>query len=1120
MRFTRLVERSLTFYWRTNVAVVAGVAAAVTVLSGALLVGDSVRGSLRDLVLGRLGRTDQVIASSDFFRERLADDLRADAGFAGFDGVCPLITVQGFATDQATGRRASRVAVYGVDDRFWRFHGVGDGRGPGSRDVLLSPALARDLGVSVGGTVLIRVERPSAIPIESLHGRKEDVGRTLRLTVQAVVAPADLGEFSVQPQQADVRAAFVSLRRLQQDLDRRDRVNALLVSTNRGASEGGVQALETLVRRRAEGEDVGLTLRALVPQQVLSVESDGGLVSETRAAAARAAAEELGMPAWPVLTYLATSFQSGSRHVPYSLVTALDLSTIAPGIESKPSGLPPIVLNDWAARDLAAKVGDPLTLEYEVWEDPGRLMTRTAAFQIAGIVPIAGAAADRDLAPVYPGITDSENLRDWDPPFPLDVGRIRPIDEDYWREHRTTPKAFIPLAVGQALWRSRYGALTSIRIAPGPGTSVADAHDLYAQRLREKLDPLAMGLSVHDVRADALAASRGATDFAEYFTYFSFFLVVSSLLLAALFFKLGVEQRGREVGLLRALGFTTALVSRFLVAEAVVLAVLGGGIGVLGAVGYGHLMMAGLRTWWFDAVGTTALTLHVTSTSLIVGAASGVIAAVTCIRWTLRSLARFSERSLLSGQLTVDPSMAPGRHAPPSVPLVGAIVSGALGVLLLAGPLTGFVDRTGAFFGAGSLLLVSCLCWLTFRLRRPSRALLGGHGWWAVARLGFRSAAYRPGRSVLSVAVIASATFILISVDAFRRDDRAAPADRHSGTGGYLLQVDSMLPIVHDPNSRDGRQLLGLSGIEGATVVPFRVRPGDDTSCLNLYEPRHPRILAASAGFLAADRFAFQGSLGQTDEERGNPWLLLQRDEPDGAIPVVADANSMTYVLHRKLGDEIVVALGDRPLRLRLVAALADSIFQGELVMSEVNFLRLFPEQEGYRFLLVDAPRDREGAVITALEDRLRDFGADAVPTADRLAEFHKVENTYLSTFQTLGGLGLLLGTIGLATVLLRNVLERRRELALLGALGYSRAHVFVIVIAENALLLVWGLVSGAVCALVAIAPAAADRGGRLPTSAGGWLLMFAVLATGLAASVVATRVAVQARLLDALRGE
>ena len=148
----------------------------------------------------------------------------------------------------------------------------------------------------------------------------------------------------------------------------------------------------------------------------------------------------------------------------------------------------------------------------------------------------------------------------------------------------------------------------------------------------------------------------------------------------------------------------------------------------------------------------------------------------------------------------------------------------------------------------------------------------------------------------------------------------------------------------------------------------------------------------------------------------------------------------MTYVLHKTLGDEIVLAHGDRPIRLRLVAALADSVFQGELLMSEANFVRLFPEQQGYRFLLVDAP-----AAQAADGRRRRSRAAPATsartpcPTAQRLAEFHAVENTYLSTFQTLGGLGLLVGTVGLAAVLLRNVLERRRELALLRAVGYGR---------------------------------------------------------------------------------
>jgi ABC-type antimicrobial peptide transport system permease subunit len=211
--------------------------------------------------------------------------------------------------------------------------------------------------------------------------------------------------------------------------------------------------------------------------------------------------------------------------------------------------------------------------------------------------------------------------------------------------------------------------------------------------------------------------------------------------------------------------------------------------------------------------------------------------------------------------------------------------------------------------------------------------------------------------------------------------------------------------------------------------------------------------------------------------------------------------------LHLKLGDELTVNASDgAPIRLRVVAALADSVFQSELLMSEANFKKLFPDQEGYRFFL-------------ALEDKLSDFGFDAIGTEEKLAGFHRVENTYLSTFQTLGGLGLLLGTLGLATVLLRNVLERRRELALMRAVGYRSTHLSLMVIAENALLLGCGLLTGVLCALLAIIPAIAARGGRLSAVSLG-LLLLAVLLTGLAASLVAVRAAVRAPLLPALRTE
>jgi hypothetical protein len=246
----------------------------------------------------------------------------------------------------------------------------------------------------------------------------------------------------------------------------------------------------------------------------------------------------------------------------------------------------------------------------------------------------------------------------------------------------------------------------------------------------------------------------------------------------------------------------------------------------------------------------------------------------------------------------------------------------------------------------------------------------------------------------------------------------------------------------------------------------------------------------------------------------------LTRALPDSVIPIAADANSLTYVLHKQLGDEIVLAHGGRPVRLRLVAALKDSVFQGELLMAEANFVALFPEQQGYRFLMIDVPAGKAGEVSEAIERGAGDLGADAVPTAQRLTELHAVENTYLSTFQTLGGLGLLVGTVGLAAVLLRNVLERRRELALLRAVGYGRAHLFAIILSENAVLLGWGLAAGALSALVAVAPAALERGARLPLTTGGWLLLLAVLGAGLVSSLIATRAALRAPLVAALRTE
>src|SRR5882762_3808275 len=197
MHSAQLIKRSLSYYWRTNLAVVLGVATAVAVLAGALVVGDSVRASLRDLVLNRLGKTDTVISGANFFRESLGDELARGQRFT----TCPLVVFEGLVTHEVSGRRASAVQVYGVGERFWQFHGVAGPALPA-----MSAALAEELGSKPGDALLLRVEKPSVIPLESLHSRKEDVGRTLRFTAREALAASALGEFSVRPQQGAVRA--------------------------------------------------------------------------------------------------------------------------------------------------------------------------------------------------------------------------------------------------------------------------------------------------------------------------------------------------------------------------------------------------------------------------------------------------------------------------------------------------------------------------------------------------------------------------------------------------------------------------------------------------------------------------------------------------------------------------------------------------------------------------------------------------------------------------------------------------------------------------------------------------------------------------------------------------
>lgn len=1005
---------NLLWFWRTNLAVVFGVAVAVSVMIGSQIVGDSVQASLRELALARLGRVDSAVVAALPFTEALADRLAAKGR-----GMAPVLHFQAIVKHQESNRSASKVLVYGVDERYWKLQGL-DPEPLGERDAVVSEALAREFGAKAGDGVLVRIEKPSEIPQESLHGRRDGSVRTVRFRVKKTVA----GGFALEPQQGELRVVYVALSTLQKELEQAGRANVLLVS--------GPVVTEAELRDGLRMEDLGMKLRPVAGG--MQIESGAGLLRDDQVARITETAGKLGLRAEPLLTYLANFMRIGGKEVPYSLVTATP--EVTEGIR----------LNAWTQRELGAKPGDKLQMEYYVWRQEGKLDTATELFSVAGGTTLG----DRVMAPDYPGISDANTVADWDPPFPMDLNKIRPVDERYWEQFKTTPKAFVSLADGQRLWGSRFGKVSSIRLYPG------GKEQAWIAGFLPSVDLAKDGLTLLPLREQALAASAGSTDFGMYFGMFSGFVMISALLLTALFFRLGLEQRMREIGLYLALGYSRKDVRRIFVGEGLVLGLLGTVLGCVGAWLYSSGLLYGLRNWWNDAVGTQALQLHLTAGALRGAVVPGVVVSVLVVVITLRRMRRLSPHDLLAGRQLDDLPRTAAR-------LRWVAVGFLAGGLVLAGAAAaGRLPAEGGFFGAGFLLLVGGAL--------GSRALLeaGISGDFnSLGRLAWANAGQRPTRSMMTIALIAFATFLLISLEAFRHPPESALA---FGKYGYLGESQSPL----------------YEKLDGAVML--RVRPGEDASCLNLYAPTRPKVVALPAGFVPA----------------------LDKPLADGALPAAADANSLQYILHKAIGDEMTL---DGGVRIRFVATLAGSVFQSEVIVGEKAFLAAFPAEQGFRMMLFEKEPD------AGLEEQFSDSGLDVMTVAEKLAQFLRVEHAYLSTFQALGALGLLLGTFGLGAVLLRNVLERRRELALLRAVGFTASEVAQVIVLENVLLLAFGLTVGAVCALLAVAPTLYARGHAPPVLAIVGLLA-AVFATGLLASVLATRAALRAPLLASLRSE
>jgi putative ABC transport system permease protein len=1088
----KLILRSLRFHYRSHLGVLLGAIIGSAALIGALVVGDSVKGSLRELALARLGSVTVALNGQDrFFRDTLADALNTSFPTA------PVLQIPGTAASEDGSVRANRVQVLGVDGRLERLQSAvprfGGTYEPG---VFLNTALAEHLKAKTGDTITVRVQKPSLLSREAPISPQQDFSVALRLPVKGVVGDEEFGRFNLQASQLPPFNAFIPLGFLQEKLELSGSANLLLSS---GVHPNLANAQ---LRQKWQIADAELQIRSLPEGRGTELRSRRVFLDPPAAAAVdRVPADKNG-----VLTYFVNELRAGTNNTPYSMVSGVGAPVVPPEMQDNE-----ILINQWLADDLRAKPGDDLQLVYYVVGSAKRLESRTNAFRIRAVVPLAGIYADRDLLPDFPGIAKAEKTENWDAGFPIQMNRIRPKDEKYWHDFRGTPKAFVTLKAAQVMWSNRFGDLTAVRF---PSSITPEK---LTRTILQNLEPASLGFTFQPVRAQALAASSEGQDFGELFLGFSFFLIAAALILMALLFRFGLEQRTAEMGTLLAVGFLPRQVRRLLLGEGLLLCLLGSLIGVAGGIFYARAMLRGLTTIWRDAVSTSALHYHGTPGSIAIGILSSVSVCGLSMAWVLRKQGRQPARELLAEGSGVDEAILPEK---PSKARWLAWPTGILAIATVGWAVwKGESSNPEVFFSAGSLLLISGLAFVAMLL--ASLRLSKAAGRLSISGMALRNSTRRSRRSLATVALLACGSFLIVAVGANRLDANLNAGQRSSGTGGFALFGETSLPVLHDLNSAEGQDFYGLNeqDLHGVSVVPMRVRDGDDASCLNLNKAQTPRLLGVKPELLTS-RKAFSFAKVAPGASATEGWALLRSRQPDGAISAIGDANSIQWAMKKKPGDTLnYVDERGNTFKVRLVGAVANSILQGSLLIDETEFIKRFPGESGYRMFLIDDPSNAVTQVSAVLGRGLQDVGLELTPAADRLNAFNAVQNTYLNTFQILGGLGLLLGSAGLGVVVLRNVLERRSELALLQAVGFRKQSLHWLVLSEHAALLILGLLVGMLAALLAVLPALRAPGAEMHVAALAWTLI-GVLASGMLWTWLATRMALRGQLLPALRNE
>lgn len=467
---------------------------------------------------------------------------------------------------------------------------------------------------------------------------------------------------------------------------------------------------------------------------------------------------------------------------------------------------------------------------------------------------------------------------------------------------------------------------------------------------------------------------------------------------------------------------------------------------------------------WYDIVRTSSIITHINPLTLVVSGIAGLATSVIAMLYSANRSKLFSVTELIKSKKTILISQKTNY-----INLIIGICCAILSTALIIYGLKTKTQNPLLFFLSGSIFLTGSLNLIYYFLKiKKSRKVPK----LTLSKLAFRNIIFTRKRALTILIMLSIGTFLIISVGLNRSDVFSNAQSKKAGTGGFLFMGETMFPVLNDLNSKEGKKNFSLDSDDEISFVQMKVKNGDDASCLNLNRISNPALLGVNPDeFQKREAFSFEKISDQIKDEK--IWEALKSEFRKNIYPAIADQTVIQWGLRKSIGDTLMYIneKGDS-IRFVLIAGLSNSIFQGYLIISDKFFTENYPSIGGSTIFLAEGKAEKKNKIKEKLSEAFQQNGLSLYDTSERLAAFNTVTNTYLDIFLSLGGIALVISTLGIGILVFRNIHDQKQELAMLLALGFSKIKLLKMQVLSQGIIVITGILTGLLSALISNIPA------------------------------------------------